>query len=232
MKKSILLFYLLILFWISLTFASTTKQTLKELMIEESIKAKSVKEDLWKIILFNNENEENDAFKRLNEEWITSAKSIEDARLDDYITRSELAKMLVLFKSKTINKENKETVIEKNECKDYTDTENIWYEMKWYTKLACEFWIMWIWSDWKTQLEKFNPHKKVTRAELSTVISRLLYWTEYNVIWWDYWVKHLAKLHADWFINNLDYSINETRKNVFIILNRMLLSQENDKKTQ
>ena len=159
MKKSILLFYLLILFWISLTFASTTKQTLKELMIEESIKAKSVKEDLWKIILFNNENEENDSFKKLNEEWITSAKSIEDARLDDYITRSELAKMLVLFKSKTISKDNKETVIEKNECKDYTDTENIWYEMKWYTKLACEFWIMWIWSDWKTFRTSFSSRK-------------------------------------------------------------------------
>lgn len=215
MKKQIWFMLWFILLWISISFASQTKQTLKEIILEESMKVQPVR-----LINTNmNENEEQKSYELLKEQWITNSETIEKSRLNDKITRAELSKILVLFKTKLIDKEIKKE--ELNTCSEYQDTQHIFWDLKPYIQFSCNLWIMWVWSDWKTQLEKFNPNWLVTRAELSTVISRMLYWKEFENEWWEYWLKHLAKLHSEWILTNLDYTITETRKNVFLILYRI-----------
>ena len=142
--------------------------------------------------------------------WITT-NTFENANLQWIVTRKELSKMLVSYIEKFTKKELN---FKENKC-EFEDINELTDEFKISVLKICWYWIMWVWN------QKFNADKKITRAELVTVISRILYWNEFNNEWSEYYIKHLTKLHSEKIISNLDYTLQEKRKNVFLILKRI-----------
>lgn len=159
--------------------------------------------------------EYNNAFKFSYINWITTASSIKNAKMNSPLTRIAMAKMLsqyainVLWKqpntSKWIKKFNDVTVKQNS---DYNNAVTLSYQL----------WIMWQWTN------KFRPNDVVTRAEFATALSRMLYNTE-DWKWSEkYYEPHLSKLASEWIINSLDPKRIELRWNVMIMLMRSAIS--------
>lgn len=65
-------------------------------------------------------------------------------------------------------------------CWAFDDISSLSAESQNYIIAACNMWIMWVESDWITPQSSFNPKSIVTKAEVGTVLSRILRDTEYN----------------------------------------------------
>ena len=107
-----------------------------------------------------------DAYKRAYKNGITTLYPISKARLNDPITRSELAKMMSVYTTKYGRRAQ---LTWKEWCDGYTDIDTVNNELRDYIKMSCELEIMWLHSDWKTPLQEFRPNDYVSRAEFSTV---------------------------------------------------------------
>lgn len=148
------------------------------------------------------------AYYWAKENGITTMNTMEKARMNDWITREEMAKMIsnyatnVLWKNPDITKS----------C--YFINSNINSDLVNYVVESCQLWLMWQW------VISFRPKDYVTRAEFWTVLSRLLYWNKYE--WWNpYYIKHLKALQNNWIMNNIsDPYMNEVRWYVMIMLQR------------
>ena len=155
--------------------------------------------------------EEYDAYQWAYKYWITTQPTIEAANLDWKLTRQELAKMLtnyienITFTTQTTSK-----------C-SFIDEDKISDDLKPFTERICSYKIMG--SDGKI----FNPTGKVTRAELGTTISRMLWWDKYNVDWKWYYIYHLNALKDNWVMNNIENptQLFARRWDTFIMLKRI-----------
>ena len=142
--------------------------------------------------------------------WITTQPTIEKADMYWNITRIELSKMISNYAINVLNK--KVDTSKKCQFIDVSDRLNIQYDL-WVTK-ACQLWLMWQW------ISKFKPNDNVTRAEFWTILSRLLWWAEYN--WWKpYYLKHINQLNIRWIMTNIsNLKWNESRGNVMVMLKK------------
>jgi hypothetical protein len=89
--------------------------------------------------------------------------------------------------------------------------------------LAYQLWIMWI----NMPKNRFRPNDEVSRAEVVTVLSRLLYQTnewQYQLTR-NYYKPHMAKLYNEWIVNNTDPKVKEKRWYVMIMLMRSSKSE-------
>jgi hypothetical protein len=158
------------------------------------------------------------AYQWAYEHWITTLSPISRARLYDPITRSELAKMMSVYFMKYGNREQLKW---KEWCDGYTDIDMINAELRGYIKTACELEIMWLQSDWKTPLQEFRPNDYVSRAEFSTVFSRMLEGNKYDNNKDDArWEDHLNYLHDRLIITKPDPAITELRAWILLMLYR------------
>jgi hypothetical protein len=67
-------------------------------------------------------------------------------------------------------------------------------------------------SDQKSVSTEFNPDEEVTRAQLGTVISRLLWGNKYaNPIAHGFYTNHLDALKKDGIMTNIDPTIQEIK---------------------
>ena len=149
--------------------------------------------------------------------WITTANTLQEARLDKNITRVELAKMISVYAEKILNK--KEIKLE-NKC-IFTDENQINPDLVVYTKQVCSLGIMGVQSDGKTPLINFNPNAFVTRAEFGTVLSRVLYGNTYDNNTTTKWREgHLKKLQQKDIINITIPNLQEQRGWIMIMLYR------------
>ena len=157
--------------------------------------------------------EMNNAYKFAHDNWITTTKNIEKAKMNSPLTRIAMAKMLsnyainILWKSPDTSKW---TV----KFKDVTDKENTEYDNA--VTLSYQLWIMW--QNMKNN--KFRPNNEVTRAEFATALSRMLYWTEDEKWNTKYYETHMEKLLKEWIITKDDPKIKEKRGYVMIMLMR------------
>lgn len=86
--------------------------------------------------------------------------------------------------------------------------------------------IMGLQSDGYTPLDYFMPSRSVSRAELATTISRLLYGTRYDNHSPDqWWADHLAKLHADKIMTVSEPELIEQRGYILLVLWRLAQMQ-------
>ncbi len=146
---------------------------------------------------------------------ITTMDTIEKARLNDRITRAELAKMMVVFMSWVLQKE---PVITGNA--GYKDvSEKGQGDLAWYIELAYQYQIMWINADGKA-LQNFNPNGKVSRAEFATVLSRVLYGSKYNQSWANYYELHIQALSEAKILKDTNPAIKEFRGWILLMLYR------------
>ncbi len=75
-------------------------------------------------------------------------------------------------------------------------------------------------SDGQTPLKKFNPNRKVTRAEFATVLSRVLYGDLYNTDSTQWREGHLENLKEQNLITLTDPQLHEKRGWIMTMLYR------------
>lgn len=159
-----------------------------------------------------------DAYNRAISNWITTKDDINKAKLNTKITRAELAKMMVVFMSWTLEKD---PIITGSTVYKDVNKEKLW-DLADYVQLAYQYQIMWINAD-GTPMENFNPNKPVSRWEFATVLSRVLYGDTYNQNWDRYYEKHIEALNKANILNNSDHNITEWRWWIITMLYRTTL---------
>ena len=154
-----------------------------------------------------------DAYKFAYKNWITSKPSIYDAKMYSPITRIQMAKMIsnyainILWKAPDISKWTKKfNDVSKKLNKQYDNAVTLSYQL----------WIMWQ----NIESENFRPNDTLTRAEFTTVLSRLLYWTKDGRWNQKYYEPHISRLYREWIINKTNPNMEEKRWYVMIMLMR------------
>ena len=119
--------------------------------------------------------EEIAAYNRAYKNGITTQPNIDEANLNWKLTRQELSKMLTNYI------ENVAWIRQSSysSC-SFTDEDKMTPNLKPYTKKICSYKIM------GNNGQDFRPTSKVTRAELGTTKSRMLWGDRYEVGWKDF----------------------------------------------
>lgn len=150
--------------------------------------------DSWSSTNLNNSytSEMVEAYQFAYENWITTASTIEKAKMYSTLTRWAMAKMLANYAINVLWQEP-DTSKWEPQFNDVTDKLNQQYDNA--ITLAYQLWIMWQ----NIKSGKFRPYANVTRAEFVTALSRMLYGTEDGN---PYYVTHFEKLKEEWIINS------------------------------
>ncbi len=151
---------------------------------------------------------------------ITTMPSIQQADMMWPLIRKHLAKMISEFSIKVLwNKPDT------NKVCNFNDMWNETKEMQYYAKLSCQLYLMWLRPDWVTPMEYFDPNEVVTRAQFGTVLSRLLWQTQYAAgINEAYYSRHLEALRTNSIMTQIYGQwpyINELRGWVMLMLMRV-----------
>ena len=133
--------------------------------------------------------------------------TIKQANMTWMLTRATMAKMIVNYAINVLGKTLNTWAV----C-TFTDTAGQSTEMQDYIIKACQLWLMWI---GKTT---FTPKSIVTRAQLWTVLSRLLYATPESGS--PYYLVHLNTLKDKWVITNTTPTSTEKRVYLMLMLMR------------
>lgn len=160
--------------------------------------------------------EQIDAYKWAHDKGITTMDTVEDARLDEPLTRAELAKMMVVYMAKIAKKS---PVVTGTVSYPDVKAEEIGDELVGYIQLAYQFQIMWVDAN-GNPIEEFMPNALVTRWEYATVFSRVLFGSLFNQEWEDFYSKHIAALNAAGILTNTDPTIQEMRGWVMLMMYR------------
>ena len=120
-------------------------------------------------------SEQNDAYLRACQHNITTMRTIQDARLDQPLTRAELAKIMSVYAMKEYHLKPLITG-----AANYKDVNTDLGDLADYIQIAYQLQIMGINAD-GTPIEAFEPHKLVSRAEFATVLSRVIWGNKHNI---------------------------------------------------
>ena len=142
------------------------------------------------------------------------------ARIDDHITRAEFAKMISVYA--TTFKEKIPDTTKTAQCSTFKDLDKINEELQSYVIQSCELGLMGHYADGIVVQEMFRPHDGLVRAEVATVLSRLLRGNTYQGTE-EYWYhNHLLALRREEVIKQIDIPFSqEIRGNVFLMLMRI-----------
>lgn len=164
-----------------------------------------------------------EAYQRWFDLNITNKCPIEDAQLDEPLLRKDLAKMMTLF---MIQIAGIYPDTHKAWCDAFSDSGSIADEMNFYTKTACQLYVMGLHQDGKTPKAAFDPYDPVPRTQLGTVLSRLIYGDQYNVYsgeetQFKRYEKHLRALYEANIMTKINNPfIIETRARALLMLKR------------
>ena len=184
---------------------------------EEEIELGWQVSDKCSVEWFNWSEEEKAAYLYACENDITTIRDINEARLKDFLTRAEMAKMVSVFATKQL-------WMKPNTSKDCSNFANSIasynQEMKDYMVMSCQLELMWIHTVNYEPIPDFMPSKRVSRAEFGTVLSRVLWWNKYEGTNSNYYINHLNALKENNIITNINPNITEYRAWVFLMLYR------------
>jgi surface protein len=145
------------------------------------------------------ETQKQDSTKSVHEwsykNWLTQYANEKNARLWDYLTRSQMAKISSIFATKVLWKLPDESKY--NFCSQFADISTLNTEMKSYVIESCELWYMWYQSNGTDSLVKFRPYSPITVAEVAVIVSRMLRWNQNAGDWnkWYQWHLYAAYNH-------------------------------------
>jgi hypothetical protein len=162
------------------------------------------------------------AYRWANGNGITTADTYEAVRISDVITRAEMAKMISMLATKLWYKVPD---VEKRECVQFADMKQVNEELQSYVIESCQLGLMGMHGDGIGVLETFSPTKTVTRAEVGTILSRLLRGREYATQPGDetYYARHLQALKDAGIMKTVTYpEMLELRGNILLMLWRSL----------
>ncbi|MDR0859436.1 MAG: hypothetical protein LBO09_00160 [Candidatus Peribacteria bacterium] len=149
---------------------------------------------------------------------ISTISTYEDARISDGILRQEMAKMISTYAIKLLNKIPDP---DKVACAQFQDISEVPAELQPYIVQSCELGLMGMDGDGVGIQENFFPNRTITRAEVGTILSRLLRGEIYATQKGDetYYGRHLQALKKAGimnFISNPD--MLELRGNILLML--------------
>lgn len=153
----------------------------------------------------------NNAYLYAYQIGITTMSTIQTANMEGPVIRAHMAKMMVNYAIKVLNKKINTWV----NC-EFKDIQNQTSELKNYIKWSCQLGLMGLDSNGVPKTY-FIPDKEVTRAEFGTVLSRILYGNTYNT-GEPYYKNHLAILKTNSILTNTDPFLKELRGYVMIML--------------
>ena len=155
--------------------------------------------------------EQQEAYQWAYNYGITTQPTIEAANLNWNLTRQAFSKMVVNYLENVVWIKQTTSA----SC-NFTDETAITNNLRPYAKKTCTYKIMW--SDWTA----FNPMNPVSRAQLWTVLSRIIRGNEYNNSWRWYYIYHFNMLKQNWIMNNTNNpSALAKRWDVLIMLKRI-----------
>ncbi|MDR0651617.1 MAG: hypothetical protein LBG59_09855 [Candidatus Peribacteria bacterium] len=118
---------------------------------------------------------------------ITTMPTLEEARMNDTITRAEMAKILVVitFPSTTpLTKGGRsevtggshttEQALQKEGCQSFSDLTKVNAELQSFIIQVCQLGLMGYYADGQTLKPAFSPNATITVAEVATILSRIL----------------------------------------------------------
>ena len=131
-----------------------------------------------------------DAFVYAHSHGLTTMSTCQKARMKDSLTRAEAAKMVSNYAMNILDKSPDANVI----C-SFSDMTNADAESQSYAKTACQLGIMGLKGDGSVA-PTFNPNGLIDKAQLATILSRLLYGNFHNsnTCWY---CEHVETLQAD-----------------------------------
>lgn len=162
---------------------------------------------IWSILGSTYGLEFNDAYLFAFQNGITTMDTIQEANMTWTLIRSHMAKMMVNYAINVLGK----TLDTSRSC-IFTDMADQSTEMKIYAIKACQLWLMGI------NRTTFLPDRMVIRAELGSVLSRMLYNTPES--WSPYYLVHLNLLKEKGIMTNTDPNLIEMRAYVMLMLMR------------
>ena len=133
-------------------------------------------------------SEQNDAYLWACQHNITTMRTIQEARLDQPLTRAELAKIMSVYVMKEYHLKPLRVGVA-----NYKDVNADLGDLADYIQLAYQLQIMGINAD-GTPIQAFEPHKLVSRAEFATVLSRVIWGNKHNISGDDRYSSHLQAL--------------------------------------
>ena len=133
-------------------------------------------------------SEQNDAYLWACQQNISTMRTIQEARLDQPLTRAELAKIMSVYAMKEYHLKPLITG-----AANYKDVNTDLGDLADYIQIAYQLQIMGINAD-GTPMQAFEPHKLVSRAEFATVLSRVIWGNKHNIAGDDRYSAHLQAL--------------------------------------
>jgi hypothetical protein len=162
-----------------------------------------------------------DAFQFAYGLGVTTMCPIDAADMTWNLSRKHLAKMITEYAVTIVGLYPD---ITKTWCDMYDDMDDQSSEMKFYSKIVCQLWLMGLESDGIEPLKSFHPNEVVTRAQFGTILSRLIFGDAYNIkerdtdIWYQ---KHLNALKENKIMNKIENpEMIEMRWRVMLMLQR------------
>ena len=154
---------------------------------------------------------------------ITTMSTIELADPDWYVKRWHMAKMIVSFMTNVLWEKIPSEI--PFECQTLK-AGNWWWESQEihdYAIKSCTLWVMWI----NVYKNEFLPNDIVTRAEFGTILSRIIWWSKYNMSHTTehpYYEKHLQMLKQEGIMTQIENprTRKELRKRAWLMLKRLV----------
>ncbi|MDR3168382.1 MAG: hypothetical protein LBU27_01060 [Candidatus Peribacteria bacterium] len=135
-----------------------------------------------------------------------------------------MAKMISVFATKLLYK-SPDT--EKTVCTQFTDLHQINLDLQPYVVESCQLGLMGMHGDGIGVQEAFFPNRTITRAEVGTILSRLLRGTTYATQLGDetYYGRHLQALKNAGIIKTISHpEMLELRGNILIMLRKAIFA--------
>ena len=136
--------------------------------------------------------EQESAYRWAYNNWLTHQRTIEAANMNWVVTKQSAAQMLINYMENVSG----DFAFSWKLC-SFPDENTISPEFRTYAKKVCAYGIMW------TNGENFNPMNPVTKAQLWTIISRLMRWHTYDNPQGNYYTKHLEALKNNGFMSDI-----------------------------
>ena len=196
----------------------------KEISDTKDSQQKDVRqESQWKSLDTSSPYKETlNAHKWAYQQWLTKYENISEARMDERLNRSEMAKISSIFATQMLNKVPNE---EKREfCSQYPDLWKVEDDMKLFIIESCELWYMWYESNWIDALARFRPYTPVTVAEAATILSRIVRWNDNAMNGKDWYKWHLYATYNHGLLDDIidPTTRNITRREAYTMLYRLI----------
>ena len=154
---------------------------------------------------------------------LTKYRTASEARMDDPLNRSEMAKISSIFATQFLDKVPNEK--KKEFCSQYPDLWKVTSDMEAFIIESCELGYMWYESNGIDALERFRPYTPVTVAEAATILSRIVWWNDNAMNGKDWYKWHLYATYNHWLIDDIKDPTKRsiTRREAYTMLYRLIV---------